>query len=545
MTKNPKYYEIKKCIECGNTFESLISRNQKCCSVSCSNKNISKNKERTQKIKRTKLERYGNENFVNSEKSKKTCIKKYGVDNPSKSREIKEKIKQTNLERFGKEYYFQTDQLRQDIKNKFGVENVSQLEEVKQKKKVTFEERFGVENPFQCDEIKNKIKKGYLEKFGQEYPSQITEIKLKMEQSYRRKFYQKLITTHKCNLKVEPVFSEEDYVNTYREHKYKFRCLKCNSVFEDHIDGGHLPRCQKCYPLNKGSICEQEIYDFLCSFIDPTEITRNGRDIINGELDIYIESKKIGIEYDSFYYHRFPFVSKKYHLEKTKLCESKGIQLIHIFEDEWLTKQDIIKNKLRHILSSDIPSIYARNCIIKEISVGDKSKFLEENHVQGNDKSKIKLGAFHDNELVGVMTFSNYRISLGRNSKENCYELSRFSTNQRVIGLGSKMLKYFITNYKPQKIISYSDKRFSSPNSTIYDKMGFVKTGETEPNYWYFKNGYSKRYHRFGFRKNVLYKKLKNFDDSLTEYENMQNNGYEKIYDCGSDRYELFVEDYI
>lgn len=540
MTKN-KYYEIKKCLECGKEFESLISRKQKCCCVKCSNIYVSRDKERIKKIKKTKLEKYGDENYVNPSKSKQTCLKKYGVDNPSKSEQIKDSIKKTNLQKFGKEHYFQTDEIKDRIKDKFGVENVSQLEEVKDKKKKTFNKRYGVENPFQSEEVKEKIKNQYLEKYGVEYPSQSPEIRKKIDKKYRQTFYQKLITTHKCNLKVEPLFSEDEYINTDRNNLYKFKCLKCNSVFEDHIDGGHLPRCQKCYPLNKGSICEKEIFDFIQSLLPCEEIQTNVRNVIDGELDIYIPSKKIAFEYDSFYYHRFPFVDKDYHIIKTNNCEKQCIRLIHIFEDEWINKQKLIKEKIRSILGIIQNKIFARNCIIKEISPNEKSEFLDQTHVQGNDKSSIRLGAFHNDILVGVMTFGKLRISLGSKNEKDVYELYRYSTNQLVVGLFSKMLKYFERQYNPKKIITYADRRFSWKESSVYQKCGFTLKHETEPNFWYFKNGYSKRYHRFSFRKNVLSKKLNTFDDTLTGHENMQLNGYNRIYDCGSLKFEKEV----
>ena len=47
-----------------------------------------------------------------------------------------------------------------------------------------------------------------------------------------------------------------------------------------------------------------------------------------------------------------------------------------------------------------------------------------------------------------------------------------------------------------------------------------------------------KRYHRFQFRKNVLKDKLEVFDPKLTEYENMLNNDYYRIWDCGNLVYE-------
>ena len=36
------------------------------------------------------------------------------------------------------------------------------------------------------------------------------------------------------------------------------------------------------------------------------------------------------------------------------------------------------------------------------------------------------------------------------------------------------------------------------------------------------------------FQKHKLKDKLENFDSDLTEVENMINNGYNRIYDCGN-----------
>lgn len=50
--------------------------------------NIHKDKDKhMEQIKKTKLEKYGDENFNNRDKSKETCLKKYNVDNPFKDRE--------------------------------------------------------------------------------------------------------------------------------------------------------------------------------------------------------------------------------------------------------------------------------------------------------------------------------------------------------------------------------------------------------------------------------------------------------------------------
>lgn len=444
------YYETKNCLICNILFESLIFRKQKCCSAKCSGLYVAKDDNRINKIKETKLKRYGSATYVNPEKAKKTCIDKYGVDNISKTE------------------YFRIV-AREDSKKRF-IENIS---------------------------------------------------------------------NHKISSVVLPLFNLEDYKSTDKENLYKFQCKKCNDIFEDHIDGGHIPRCLKCYPYIAGfSNNEKEILEFIKSIISD-EILSNDRNILGGmELDIYIPSKKIAIEYNGLYWHseNGGGKDKNYHLNKTKTCELKGIRLIHIFEDEWIYNKDIVKNKLKSILNvSDKNGIYARKC--KIVKIDDCESFLNENHIQGNCPSSIKLGAYYNDELVSVMTFGKKRKSLGYSNKNNNeYELIRFVTNKRIIGIAGKLLNYFIKNYNPTKIITYADKRYSIGN--LYTKLGFTKVKDTKPNYWYFELGKDIRWHRYGFAKHTLSKKLKKYDASISEWQNMQLNGYDRIWDCGHIKYE-------
>ena len=273
-------------------------------------------------------------------------------------------------------------------------------------------------------------------------------------------------------------------------------------------------------------------------------IERNKRTILNKkELDFYFPKLKIAIELNGNYWHSelSGNKSKNYHLNKTIECENLGIQLIHIFEDEWMFKKEIVKNRLKHILNINNNSIYARNCIIKEIDIKSKNNFLNTYHLQGADKSKIKLGIFNLNELIGVMTFGKPRIALGyKNNENNTYELIRFVTNKRIIGGASKLLSYFTKNHKPNKIITYADRRWSKGN--LYEKIGFKKVSDGVPNYWYInKKNYLTRFYRFNFRKNVLNEKLDKFNQNLTEWENMQLNDYDRIWDCGSLKYEMIL----
>lgn len=265
-------------------------------------------------------------------------------------------------------------------------------------------------------------------------------------------------------------------------------------------------------------------------------IDTNNRKILNGkELDLFLKDFNIAIEFDGLYWHSDKFKDKYYHINKTKECESKGIYLIHIFEDEWKSKCNIVKSRLKYVFGLNIRKIGARKCIIKEIDTKSKDIFLDQYHLQGTDKSSIKLGAYYENELIGVMTFGKSRIFMNKKSKKGVWELSRFATipDTYTPGLASKILTCFEKVYRPEIIESFADRRWSQGN--LYKQLGFELVGETAPNYWYSKSGYV-RYHRYKFRKSEL-KKFDNYNDDKTEFEIMDEAGWHRIYDCGSYRF--------
>jgi hypothetical protein len=283
---------------------------------------------------------------------------------------------------------------------------------------------------------------------------------------------------------------------------------------------------------------EKDIVDFIKSVIPNTAIEENNRTLLNGkEIDIYIPSLNLAIEYDGLYYHcESKIAERKYHLNKTKALNKLGIRLIHIFSDEWKNKESLIKKKLTNLVGKDTSRLYARKCEIKEITPKESNEFLESNHIQGADKSKHKLGLYHLNELVAVMTFSVGRNSMGTLRQEGKWELSRFATKASIVGGASKLLKYFIRNYNPKAIISYADRRWSVGN--LYEQIGFKCTGTSSPSYWYTKD-YRIRLYRYNFRKSILLKL--GADPNKTEWEIMQDLGYDRVWDCGTLRYELTI----
>lgn len=289
---------------------------------------------------------------------------------------------------------------------------------------------------------------------------------------------------------------------------------------------------------------ETEIKEFIESVGFMVNKGKNRKLLDGKEIDLIVDGTNICIEYDGLYYHTEKMgKTSSYHLNKTIECNQIGYKLIHIFEDEWVVNTELVKSKLKHLLNvNDGVKIGGRNVVIKKINLEDKTFFLNNNHIQGTDKSNIYYGAYYNNELVGVITFNSRRNMTKNNDGE--FELSRYATKQNYLirGLASKFIKHFINEYNPTSIISFADRRWTiNPENNLYTNLGFNLVSITKPNYYYYNSKISKykRFHKFGFGKNNLKKRFPDLDYNKTEKELTSELGYDKIWDCGLFKYRL------
>lgn len=421
-------------------------------------------------------------------KIKKTTKEKYDVDNISKLDTVKEQKKKTMLKNYGNLNQNIINGKR-TIKERYGVSNISQIDFVKEKKSEKKREKF----------LKYKIPE--LEEMGYSF------------------------------------INPENFTKTRDEEvgeniEYLFRCNKCGSIFKHNIHATN-PRCNECFPLNS-SIQEKEIVSFIKEVYDG-RIEENNRSVINPyEIDILLDN--LAIEYNGIYWHSEEAGGKdrNYHIDKYNRIKDKGFYPVFIFEDEWLFKQDIVKSIIKNKLGIVGRKIYARKCIVKELTNNDVRGFYENNHIQGFIPSQINLALLYNNEIVSALSFSKPRFT-----KEYDYEITRFSNllGTSVVGGFSKLLKYFTRNYNFKNLITYSDKRFFSGN--IYLNNGFKKLEDTPPSYYYFNKREMVRHNRVKFQKHKLENLLKNFDEGLSEHENMYSNNYLRIWDCGNYKFEF------
>lgn len=427
------------------------------------------------------------------QKTKLTNIKKYGHEFHQLTEQGKKQRQQTNLKKYGYITPAKNPQIREQIKQT------------------------------------NMIRYGHYNVFGSEYGKEkIREINLK-------KYGNQSFTTSTLNNETILKLNDPEWLKQ-QNHILKKSLKEISDELNCSIACVHQHFQKYDISVQRHSISsfEKQIKQFLIDL--NIDVLPNKK--INGiSYDLIIPTHNLIIECNGIYWHS-EFNSnrgKYYHLEKTINAETHGYQLIHIFENEWVYKQPIVKSILLHKLQKTNKIVYARNTTIKQLSNQYSKKFLEENHIQGgNVQNNLSYGLFYNEELLALLTLCKSRFD----SNKQTHEITRFCIKRdyHIPGAFDKLFKHVIKNHNEiQQIVTFADRRWSNGNT--YKKI-FTFIGNTEPSYYYFKtNNCLKLFNRMQFQKHKLPTILEKYDASLTEWENMINNGYDRIWDCGNTKW--------
>ena len=422
---------------------------------------------------------------------KKSINNKFGVDYFPQHKSFAQKVKDTKFLHYGDENFSNPEKGIQTKIEKYG--NSNNFDKYVQ----TCLYKYGVNNFSKSDEFKKTINDNY----ASIYP----DLDFKEVNKLDVKLYCKI-----CNQD----FVVDKHLLQARSKVGSVICVNCNKIGHSSI-----------------SSLENQINDYIKSL--GIETIQSYRVKGNKEIDIFLPEFNIGIEMNGLYWHNELFAKNDKHINKTNFFKELGIDIIHIFEDEWNYKKEIVKSILSNRFNMNINKIYARKCKIVELTNKDVKTFYNENHIQGAVSSKINIGLMYDDILVSVMSFAKGRIIMSGNQDE--WELTRFcnKTFTNIVGGASRLFKFFLGKYKPIKIISYSDIRYF--DGSLYEKLGFKEKSKSKPNYSYVIN--DKRHYRFNFRKSILVKQ--GFDPNKTEKEIMFERKMYRIYDCGNIRWEF------
>jgi hypothetical protein len=446
-----------------------------------------------------------------SKKTKKTLNR-----NPEIMSQLHKKRIQTLEEKYGAKV---SPVARQAAKNRAKLLN--------EKGKRTLKQKYSVDNPGQLPNHTEKCKKTLLKNYGVDNYFDSDQFKQNRLTNHKLK-YQSLTETAEIISVAEP----SDLIQ-YNNPNLRI-CFECKTCGNQETLPSETWKwrhrtfnnpCAKCNDLINGSNQENQVRNFINQKLNIK--TLDHYKLPNRkEIDIFIPHLNIGFEYDGLYWHNHTRIDQNYHIDKTNYCFQQGIQLFHIFEDEWLHKPWIVKSRIRFILNKTVDQIYARKCIIREIDSKTANMFLNQNHLQGAGRSNVRVGLYYNNQLVSVMTFLKGDIS----KRLTDWELNRFCSkiDTSVAGAAGKLFSYTIKKYNINKIISFSDRRWSQKNS-IYQTLNFEFIHNTKPNYWYFLPKDIKRIHRYALRKPT--------HSALSEMDLRAQQGYLRIYDCGSSKW--------
>ncbi len=248
-------------------------------------------------------------------KAQKTCVSKYGVDNPAKVKKILEKSHITCRKKYGKKFYFQTN-------------------DFKKKSIATHMEKYGVNNYKKTEVYKHSM---FLRNKSNMEKSLLNEYKI-IEYGVNTTLYHKT-----CN-------------KTFSINRHKLICRKLSNI----------TICTFCKPDNDSSSSgEKSLYKFLKSLYHK-EILKNDKNIIPPyEIDIYLPDLGLAIEYNGTYFHadkRFYSGNDKIYGklarqiwkkdgEKEFVCNEKNIDLLVVWEYDWINNREETKNNIYKIIN--------------------------------------------------------------------------------------------------------------------------------------------------------------------------------------------------
>lgn len=411
---------------------------------------------------------------------------------------------------------------------KHGVVNAGQITGSREKALSTMRQKYGGHVWSNDNDNRNQRDNTCLVKYGNVNVGKTDYSKTKATNTNLLRYGR----AHKHQTHISPDVMEklESYDWLHTQHTTRKRTLSDIAV-ELNVDMSTVMRHLHQVGIETQRFCssmaEREIRDYINTVIGIPSVN-NTRSIISPlELDIYIPTHNIAIEYNGLYWHSEQSgKGPTYHYDKWLQCKHKNITLITIFEDEWTFRKQQVQHKLASMLQKDTrPSVYARACDVVTVSTRDKKDFFDVYHIQQNGPSSINVGLVKQNKLIACMSFID--------NHDGTYCLNRYATSVRVVGGFSRLFAYFSKTHTWSTVISFADNRWS--NGKLYDATGWTVDKIIKPDYSYITN--NQRIHKFNYRRKYLPTLLGTFDPSISEWENCKANNILRIWDCGKLKY--------
>jgi transposase-like protein len=278
----------------------------------------------------------------------------------------------------------------------------------------------------------------------------------------------------------------------------------------------------------KSSVAESEMTAFVATF---TDVEANTRELTSPfEIDCLVPSRAVAIDYNGEYWHGETGAKNKYNVrDKNNLCRQRQLRPIQIWASEWRHRRAAVEGILQTACNANT-SIGARKLTLRVVPLKEAREFQEQYHIQGGIDSSIQLGLYEGGVLMQCMSFGAARFGAAAN-----FELLRLVTRKGVSisGGAQRLFAEFRKNYPKATVLSYCDRRLFT--GRVYETMGFTHVRDNAPGYAYFnlRDPKAKLESRQRYQKHKLPDLLESFDPAKTEWENMKEHSYTRVYDAG------------
>ncbi len=303
-----------------------------------------------------------------------------------------------------------------------------------------------------------------------------------------------------------------------RHRNLLFRCKLCGLEQRKSLLQALTNRCDSCSPnMSSG---QTELVRWMEGL--GVELSTCDRSLIRPyELDVVVPSAKLAVEYNGLYFHSAEFKDKDYHRLKLDLAREAGYRLVHVFEDEWRDRAEVVRSSLSHALGLTARKLDARKCSIVEVDAKRRKEFFDACHLDGDARASWAWGLEFDGELVACISVRRPLHKKHSNKLEVCRYTNALNTSVRG-GLG-RLVRMAEKQCKQQGIeclLSYVDTRFGKGGS--YATVGFELQGSTSNRFWWTDG--RNRIDRFKIRADKTM--------GLTEQQVAEQHGVTKIWGC-------------
>lgn len=272
-------------------------------------------------------------------------------------------------------------------------------------------------------------------------------------------------------------------------------------------------KCYNCDP--GGSLAQHELANWIRAL--GVQVDTNRRDLIGVlELDIYVPEHRLAIEYNGLYWHSVLHKSSIYHSNKSELCRNNDITLIHVFEDEWRDKRQIIGSLIKQKLNLSPQKVDAQDCQVVELTDEQHKNFFNDNHIDGkiDGKNLVTFGLSLDNEILTTLVLKVTTCEVvGFCTKIDCAVVGGLSR------LTAKAIEYAKKDGR-STLLTYVDARLGTLKS--WSSAGWKQVDQTVPRFWW--TDFSDRYNRFKFKADKK--------NGLTEAQVAERANVVKIWGC-------------